>query len=103
MTEFVQLVEMTTTRFDEMQRYNEEWRAANPDMTLDWSIITHDRDHPDQYVAIVHFENFDVAMQNSDDPRTAEFAAKMADLCDGRVAFRNLDVVSTESRRPGEG
>lgn len=103
MTEFVQLIEMTTTRFDEMQKYNEEWRKANPDMMLDWSIIARDRDHPDQYVAIVHFDSFDVAMQNSADPRTAEFAARMSDLCEGRVAFRNLDVVSTEGHLAGAG
>lgn len=103
MTEFVQLVEMTTTRFDEMQRYNEEWREANPDMMLDWAIFARDRDHPDQYVAIVHFDSFEVAMKNSDDPRTAEFAAKMSDLCDGQVAFRNLDVMSTEGRLADQG
>lgn len=98
MTEFVQLVEMTTTRFDEMQKFNEEWRERHPDMMLDWSMVTQDRDHPDQYVAIVHFENFDVAMQNSADPRTAEFAERMQELCEGEVRFRNLDVVVTENR-----
>ena len=96
MTAFVQLVEMSTSRFDEMKKYNEEWREKNPDALLDWSIIGQDRDNPGKYVVMVHFENYEVAMKNSADPRTAEFAAKMEELSDGPVTFRNLDVVMTE-------
>ncbi|MDQ4053623.1 MAG: hypothetical protein M3237_13110 [Actinomycetota bacterium] len=96
MTAFVQLVEMTTSRIDEIQKFNEEWRERNPDRLLDWSIVAVDRDNPGKYVAIVHFESYEVAMQNSADPRTAEFAAKMEELSDAPPTFRNLDVVMTE-------
>lgn len=96
MTEFVQLVEMSTSRFDEMRKFNEDWRENNPDALLDWSIVGQDRDNPDKYVVIVHFESYDVAMKNSADPRTAEYAAKMEELSDGPVTFRNLDVAFTE-------
>ena len=96
MTEFVQLVEMSTSRFEEMQKFNEEWRAKTPTRMLDWSIVGRDRDNPDKYVVMVHFENYEVAMKNSADPRTAEYAAKMDELSDGPVTFRNLDVVTTE-------
>lgn len=96
MTEFVQLVEMKTHRYDAMQKFQEEWREQNPDAMLDWSIVGHDRDDPDQYVVMVHFEDYDTAMRNSEDPRTSEFAAKMAELCDAPPTFRNLDVVATE-------
>jgi hypothetical protein len=96
MTAFVQLVEMSTSRIDEMQKFNEEWRERNPDRLLDWSIVAEDRDSPGKYIAIVHFESYDVAMKNSADPRTAEYAAKMEELSDGPVTFRNLDVVMTE-------
>ena len=96
MTEFVQLVEMSTSQFEEMRKFNEEWRDNNPDAMLDWSIVGQDRDNPEKYVVIVHFENYEVAMKNSADPRTAEYAAKMEELSDGPVTFRNLDVVFTE-------
>ena len=96
MTEFVQLVEMSTSRFDEVRQFNEEWRENNPDALLDWSIVGQDRDNPEKFVVMVHFENYDVAMKNSADPRTAEYAAKMEELSDGPVTFRNLDVVMTE-------
>jgi hypothetical protein len=96
MTAFVQLVEMRTSRFEEMRRFNEEWREANPDHLLDWSILGRNRDDPDKYVAIVHFADYDVAMKNSADPRTAEYAAKMDELSDGPATFTNLDVVVAE-------
>jgi hypothetical protein len=96
MTAFVQLVEMSSSRIDEIQKYTEEWRERNPDRLLDWSILAADRDQPGRYVAIVHFASYDVAMKNSADPRTAEFAATMEELSDGPVTFRNLDVVTTE-------
>ena len=35
-------------------------------------------------------------MKNSEDPRTTEFAEKMAELTDAPPVFRNLDVVRTE-------
>ena len=96
MTAFIQLVEMRTSRLDEMQKFNEEWREKNPDHLFDWSILAEDRDDPGRYIAMVHFESYDVAMKNSADPRTAEYAAKMEELSDGPVEFRNLDVVMTE-------
>lgn len=96
MSAFVQMVEMSTSRMDEMQKFNEEWRERHPDRLFDWSIVAQDRDQPGKYVAIVHFANYDVAMQNSADPRTAEYAAKMQELSDGPVTFKNFDVVMTE-------
>ncbi len=100
MSAFVQLVEMSTSRIDEMLKFNEEWREQNPDQLFDWSIVAQDRDVPGKCVVIVHFDSYEVAMQNSADPRTAEFAAKMDELCDGPVTFRNLDVLTTEGTQP---
>jgi quinol monooxygenase YgiN len=96
MSAFVQMVEMSTSRIDEMRKFNEEWREKNPDRLYDWSIVAQDRDQPGKYVAIVHFADYDVAMKNSADPRTDEYAAKMQELSDGPPVFKNLDVVMTE-------
>jgi hypothetical protein len=96
MAAFVQIVELSTSRVEEMQTFNEEWRAKNPDRLFDWSVFAADRDNPGKYVAIVHFPSYEVAMENSEDPRTAEFAAKMQELSDAAPAFRNFDVVTTE-------
>ena len=96
MSAFVQMVEMSTSRIDEMRKFNEEWREKNPDRLFDWSIVGQDRDNPGKYVAIVHFADYDTAMKNSADPRTDEYAAKMQELSDGPPVFKNLDVVMTE-------
>jgi hypothetical protein len=43
--------------------------------------------------ALFAAESFDSAMENSGRPETSEFAAKMAELCDGPVIFHNLDLM----------
>jgi hypothetical protein len=57
--------------------------------------ITADRDRPGTYLNIVEFDSYDLAMENSARPETAEFATRMAALCDGPPRFYNLDVVYT--------
>jgi hypothetical protein len=37
-------------------------------------------------------------MENSTSPETQEFAAKMAELCDGPARFYNLDVLERFER-----
>ena len=96
MTAFVQLVEFTSSRSDEIMKFQEEWRESNPDRLLDWSVVGQDRDKPNTFIVMVHFPSYEVAMDNSNDPRTSEYAARMAELCDGPPSFRNLDVVATE-------
>jgi hypothetical protein len=54
--------------------------------------FTADRDRPGTYVQIVEFPSYQEAMANSGLPETGEFAEKLARLCDGQPAFRNLDV-----------
>ena len=63
-------------------------------------MATADRDHPNHYFTIVDFDSFDSAMENSGRPETSEFAARMAELCDGPVTFHNLDVLWQDT---GEG
>jgi hypothetical protein len=41
----------------------------------------------------VEFPSYEEAMANSELPETAEFAARLMELCDGPPTFRNLDVL----------
>ena len=95
---FVQVVEFTTSRIDEIRRMNDEWRETHPDIGPQRIIVTADRDRSNTYVSIVEFASFEEAMTNSADPQTAEWAARMQSLCDGPPTFRNLDVLMTEVR-----
>lgn len=90
---FIQIVEVTTTRLDEIQELVEEWSATTEGRrTARRSTFTEDRDRANTYVQMVEFPSYQEAMTNSDLPETAEFAARLARLCDGPPVFRNLEV-----------
>ena len=94
---FVQLIEFTTSRYDEVNAIMDEWMAATQGKRTPTHEITgRDRDRPDTYIQIVEFPSYDEAMRNSDLPETSEFAGRMMKLCDGEAIFRNLDVVREE-------
>ena len=93
MGKFVQIVEYTTSRFDEVKALGQEYRdnaagRGGPRRVT----ITGDRDRPNTFVTIAEFESYDAAMQNSKRPETSQFAEQMSKLCDGPPTFRNLDV-----------
>jgi hypothetical protein len=94
---FIQIIEFTTTRPDEVEALVDRWKADTAGRrTAQRGIFTQDRDRPDVYVQIVQFPSFDDAMANSDLPETASFAERLAELCDGPMQFRNLDVRSID-------
>ena len=45
---------------------------------------------------MVEFASYEQAMQNSNRPETAAFATFLAEISDGHLAFRNLDVLRDE-------
>lgn len=90
---FIQIIEVSTTRPEEIQELVAEWAAKTEGKrTVDRATLTADRDRPGTYVQIVEFPSYQDAMANSALPETGEFAAKLAQLCDGPPVFRNLDV-----------
>ena len=94
---FVQVIEMTTTRPDEVEALVSEWRSQTEGRrTARRGTFTKDRDRPDTYVQIVEFASFEDAMANSALPETSVFAERLAELCDGPMGFRNLDVQRVE-------
>lgn len=92
---FIQIIEMQTSRFDEVETLGKEIRArlddGRPSRPLRGT-ITADRDRPGVYLNIVEFDSYEAAMENSSRPETAEFAARLAKLCDAPPKFYNLDV-----------
>lgn len=91
---FVQIIEYTTSRFDEIKELAEKLRAGGqggPAGAVSVT-ITQDRDRPNHYITVAEFESYEKAMENSNHPATQEFAAAMAQLVDGPPTFYNLDV-----------
>ena len=98
MAGFVQIIEFTSSRIKEIEELGRPSRTEGSTApTFRRIVATADRDHPDHYFTIVDFDSFDSAMENSGRPETSEFAAKMAELCDGPVTFHNLDVMWEDS------
>ncbi len=94
---FIQIIEMETTRPDEVEALVSEWRTKTEGTrTAQRGTFTKDRDRPNTHVQIVEFTSYEDAMANSGLPETASFALKVRELCDGPLAFRNLDVQRVE-------
>ncbi|MGO9582768.1 MAG: hypothetical protein ACLP36_08170 [Acidimicrobiales bacterium] len=94
---FVQIIEFTTTRPDEVESLVSEWRTKTAGRrTAQRGTFTEDRERPNTYVQIVEFASYEEAMANSDLPETTSFAKQLGQLCDGPMSFRNLDVLRVE-------
>lgn len=99
MSGFFQIIEWKTSRYDEVEQLNDEWRKRFPTMGPSRIVVGADRDNAGSYMTVVEFDSYEDAMKNSADPATSEFAEKMGKLCDGPPTFHNLDVKNIEDRR----
>jgi hypothetical protein len=96
--EFIQLIEMRTSKVDELQALETEWeRATEGKRTLRRSIVTRDRNDPERYVVLAFFDSYESAMVNSNLAETAEFGQKQAALMDVPPVFHDLDVIEDRS------
>jgi hypothetical protein len=93
--EFIQIIEFKTDDIDAVQAIDQEWlEVTEGKRTARRQILTRDRKDPDRYLAVVFFDSYESAMENSDLPETQALAAKyMAATKD--AVFHDLDVVST--------
>ena len=93
---FVQLVEFSTSRVDELKQLAQE--APQPSQGSVRGLVCADRDNAGRYVVVAEFPSYEEAMENSQRPEVGEFAKRMAELCDGPPTYRNLDVVEDITR-----
>lgn len=94
---FMQIIEMRTSRLDEVQAVLDEWRTATAGRrTAQRAITGRDRDEADVYRSVVEFPSYEAAMANSDLPETRQLAEKLTKLCDSPPTFRNLDIIRQE-------
>jgi hypothetical protein len=95
---FAQLIEWKTSRYDEVEKLNDEWRDRFPTMGPTRILVCSDRDDAGSYFTMVEFSSYEEAMKNSEDPATSEYAEKMQALTDGPPVFHNLDILHDEDR-----
>ena len=90
---FVQIMEIKTSRIDELEALVKKMQEERGDSLLSTrAVLTADRDRPGYYVNIIEFDSYEEAMKNSNDPATSEFAKEMGALLEGPPKFYNLDV-----------
>jgi hypothetical protein len=97
-SEFIQIMEVRTTKLDEMFELERRWeKATEGRRTLRRQILTRDRNDPTLYRVLAFFDSYESAMVNSKLPETQLFAAEYDSFVDGEVTFTDLDVI--EDRR----
>ena len=97
MAGFVQIIELQTSRIDEVEVLTQEIRDRLGDgrsSSPRRSTITADRDRPGYYLNLVEFDSYEAAMQNSRRPEVGEFAARLVKLC-GLFDLRRAPSVSS--------
>jgi hypothetical protein len=95
MAAFVQIIELQTSRIDEIEALLDSMRARREGQGGPGprrAVIAADRDRPGRYLNVIEFDSYESAMENSRRPDTSEFANQLAKLCDAPPTFRNLDV-----------
>jgi quinol monooxygenase YgiN len=95
---FVQIIEFKTQDIDGFNKTLDEFlKSTEGSRTTTRGMQTRDRDNANTYLQIVEFPSYEAAMENSNRPETAEFAASLQKICDGPPVFRNLDVLRDET------
>jgi hypothetical protein len=91
---FVQIIEFRTSDIDKARQVNDEWwRATEGKRTVRRELLARDRSDPSLCFAVVFFDSFESAMENSDLPETQAAAQQYAKLSDGPPAFYDLEIV----------
>jgi quinol monooxygenase YgiN len=94
---FIQLMKVTTTRFDDLEAAHEEWlKATEGQRTVTSEFVCRNRENPDEYWIMVEFPDHEAAMRNNELPATEKIAAKMAALVDRPTEFLNLDLIRAD-------
>ncbi|MGG7652713.1 hypothetical protein [Kocuria rosea] len=94
MMAFIQLIEYTTSKPEEVAGVVAEWeQASQGTRTARRVLLARDRKDPSRYWEVVSFDSYESAMENSGLPQTQEYAGRMRELMDGEPVFHDLDVV----------
>ena len=93
--EFVQVIEFTTTKFDEVRAIGNrfaETRRSGGGPKPQTILFLKDRDRPDTYRTVARFASYEEAMENSNRDDTTKMAGEISALCDSQT-FTNFDLV----------
>jgi hypothetical protein len=91
---FVQLIEFRTTDVAGARQIDEQWwRATEGKRTVRRELLARDRSDPERYFAIVFFDSYEAAMENSSLPETKDGAEQYLKVTSGSPVFCDLDIL----------
>ena len=91
---FMQIIEIRTSDTERMRQVdNDWWRATEGKRTVRREILARDRSDPDRCFAVVFFDSYESAMENSDLPETQASAQEYRKMSDGPPVFYDLEIV----------
>jgi quinol monooxygenase YgiN len=94
---FAQIIEFRTNQIDTFHANLDAWKTKTEGRRIPHTaVLRRDRDDENAYLFLVEFASQEVAMQNSGRPETGEFVAALAEICDGPLTYRSLDVLREE-------
>lgn len=91
---FIQVIEGTCTRQDELRALIEQWREEMSPSAEGWLGGTYGFTDDDRFVGVVRFESREAAAANSARPEQGAWAEQMTALFDGPVQFHDCDDVT---------
>jgi hypothetical protein len=91
---FMQIIEFRTSAIDDVRQIDEEWiLASEGKRTVRHQFLARDHADPDRYFAVVFFDSYESAMENSDLPETKSASEKYMKVADGPPVFYDLDII----------
>jgi len=91
---FVQIVQFRTSDIERARQVDDEWwRATEGRRTVRREVLARDRSDPSRCFAVVFFDSYESAMENSSLPETKASAEQYMQMSDGPPVFYDLDVV----------
>jgi hypothetical protein len=91
---FMQIIEFRASDVDGARQVDEDWwRATEGKRTVRREVVARDRSDPGRYFAVVFFDSYESAMENSGLPETQAAAEQYAKMSDGPPVFHDLDVL----------
>ena len=91
---FVQIIEFRTSDIEKGRQIDEQWRRATEGKrTVRRELLARDHSDPNRYFAVVFFDSYESAMENSSLPETKAAAEEYMKVSDGPPTFYDLDIL----------
>jgi hypothetical protein len=92
---FIQIIEFRASDIERARQVDDDWwRATAGKRTVRREVLARDRSDPSRYFAVVFFDSYESAMENSGLPETQTAAEQYAKMSDSPPVFYDLDVIA---------